>query len=164
MKKTLSTLCLSLGIGLVSVSLSVASVAPTNQDKPTTAQPTPGSLNLDQQRIDAEFEQLNKLEDYINQHPGTTLEDLRGSELTKDLKLEGDATLPGAKDDLPGNIPAFWWGCVLGWVGILLVYLLTDKDKEQTKKALYGCLVWVGVWLVFWLVYVVALGNAWFLW
>ena len=51
------------------------------------------------------------------------------------------------------GIPGFWWGCVLGPVGILVVYLVTENDKEEVKKALYGCIVsgvfWVA-WEVFW--------------
>ena len=37
-------------------------------------------------------------------------------------------------------IASFLWGCAFGWVGLLIVYLVTDNDKEQTKKALWGCL------------------------
>jgi len=38
------------------------------------------------------------------------------------------------------GIPGFVWGLVLGVIGILVVYLVTE-DKEETKKALYGCIV-----------------------
>jgi cytochrome c biogenesis protein CcdA len=48
----------------------------------------------------------------------------------------------------PLGIPSFLWGCILGVVGILLVYILTDGDKAETKKALWGMLVWIGVWVV----------------
>ena len=37
-------------------------------------------------------------------------------------------------------IPAFWWGCLFGPVGILVVYLVED-DSSQTKSAFWGCLV-----------------------
>ena len=39
------------------------------------------------------------------------------------------------------GIPSFLWGCVFGIIGLLVVYLMTDNNKEQTKKALYGCIV-----------------------
>ncbi len=56
-------------------------------------------------------------------------------------------------DDEPAlGIPSFIWGFVLGWVGILIVYLVTE-DNEETKKALWGCvastLLWVGCYFLF---------------
>ncbi len=54
------------------------------------------------------------------------------------------------QEDVLG-IPAFWWGCVLGWVGILIVYLVTE-DKEAAKKALWGCLVGSAVGIIFYFV------------
>jgi hypothetical protein len=50
-----------------------------------------------------------------------------------------------AVDELPANIPAFCWGACLSWIGILLVYYITDKDQAQTKKALYGCITAYGI-------------------
>ena len=49
------------------------------------------------------------------------------------------------------GIPGFVWGLVLGVIGILVVYLVTE-DKEETKKALYGCiagaLLWTGCYFL----------------
>ncbi|GAB3521075.1 hypothetical protein [Emticicia fontis] len=116
------------------------------------------ALKYDEKTINAEFEKLNKLEAYVNTNEGTTLADVQETELAKDLKLDTNVTSTVARGDLPLNIPAFWWGCVLGLVGVLVVYIVTDQDKDQTKKALYGCLVWVGVWLLWW-IFVVLIGG-----
>jgi hypothetical protein len=120
------------------------------------------ALKYDEKSINAEFEKLNKLEEYVNTNEGTTLADVQNSELTKDLKLDTNVTSTVAAGDLPLNIPAFWWGCVLGLVGVLVVYIVTDQDKDQTKKALYGCLVWVGVWLLWWIFVVLIGGGSFF--
>jgi hypothetical protein len=109
------------------------------------------ALKYDEKSINAEFEKLNKLEEYVNTNEGTTLADVQDSELTKDLKLDTKITSTVAAGDLPLNIPAFWWGCVLGLVGVLVVYIVTDQDKDQTKKALYGCLVWAGIAILYYL-------------
>lgn len=55
------------------------------------------------------------------------------------------------------GIPSFYWGfvpgfaggffgpcaygipCFMGPAGVLMFYLLTDENKEETKKAIYGC-------------------------
>lgn len=120
------------------------------------------ALKYDEKTINAEFEKLNKLEEYVNTNEGTTLADVKDSELAKDLKLDSNVTSTVAAGDLPLNIPAFWWGCVLGLVGVLVVYIVTDQDKDQTKKALYGCLVWVGVWLLWWIFAVLVAGGSFF--
>jgi Prokaryotic membrane lipoprotein lipid attachment site len=114
---------------------------------------TQPAMVMNEQSINAEFEKLNKLEQYVASHEGTTLEDVKDTELTKDLNLDTNVTNTVAAGDLPANIPAFWWGCVLSWVGVLIVYLVTDKDKDQTKKALMGCLIGAGIYIVFWVVY-----------
>jgi len=109
-------------------------------------------MTFNEQAVNAEFEKLNKLEEFVAANEGVTIEDVQNTELTKDLNLNTNVTNAVAAGDLPLNIPAFWWGCVLSWVGVLVVYLVTDKDKEQTKKALIGCLVGAAIYLVFWLV------------
>lgn len=128
---------------------SVASVVVTETPKKAE---TP-VLKMDENSIDAEFEQLNKLEEYVNANKGVTADDVKNTEVAKDLKLDTNVTAAVAVDELPAGIPAFWWGCILGILGVILVYVLTDKDKEQTKKALYGALIWIAVWIlwaVFW--------------
>ncbi len=120
------------------------------------------ALKYDEKSINAEFEKLSKLEEYVNTNEGTTLADVKDSELAKDLKLDTNVTSTVAAGDLPLNIPAFWWGCVLGLLGVLIVYIVTDQDKDQTKKALYGCLVWVGVWLLWWIFAVLIAGGSFF--
>ncbi|MBA4851916.1 hypothetical protein [Emticicia sp. BO119] len=141
----------------------IATAAIVNPTESLTASndvttPQVEALKYDEKSINAEFEKLNKLEEYVNTNEGTTLADVQDSELTKDLKLDTNVTSTVAAGDLPLNIPAFWWGCVLGLVGVLVVYIVTDQDKDQTKRALYGCLVWVGVWLLWW-IFVVLIGG-----
>ncbi len=109
-------------------------------------------MTFNEKAVNEEFEKLNKLEEYVAAHEGATIEDVKDTELTQDLKLDTNVTNSVAAGDLPLNIPAFWWGCVLSWVGVLIVYLVTDKDKDQTKKALYGCLIGAAIYLVWWLV------------
>lgn len=111
-------------------------------------------INLDAQNIDSEFEQLNKIEKFVINNEGTTLDNLKSqnSELLSDINIEADAASVVASSDLPAGIPAFWWGCVLTILGVVLVYVLTDKDNAQTKKALLGCLVSGGIYIIWWIV------------
>lgn len=111
--------------------------------------------------VDEDFAQLNEIEAYVNQN-GVTLENLKAenSELLNGITISNESSAALLADELPLGVPAFWWGCVLTLVGVLLVYVLTDQDKDQTKKALYGCLVTGGVYVLYWVFWVVVFGNA----
>lgn len=115
-------------------------------------------LNYEPQKINTEFEQLNKIEQYVQMNEGTTLESLKNNALLENIKITDNASSSIVSGDLPAGIPAFWWGCVLSWVGLILVYVITDKDNAQTKKALLGCLVNGGIFILWW-VFVVAIGG-----
>lgn len=103
--------------------------------------------------IEEDFAQLNEIEAYVNTN-GVTLEQLKSenSALLDGIEISNESTAALLADELPLGVPAFWWGCVLTVLGVVLVYVLTDQDKDQTKKALYGCLVTGGLWLVYVLV------------
>lgn len=120
-------------------------------------------MTLNEQAVNAEFEKLNKLEEFVAANEGVTIEDVQNTELTQDLKLDTNVANTVAVDELPLGIPAFWWGCVLGPLGVLAVYLITDKDKDQTKKAIYGCLVTAAVYVIYYIVVVALIGSSfWF--
>lgn len=53
------------------------------------------------------------------------------------------------------GIPGFWWGCLLGPVGIGLAYIISDNDKHEAKAALTGCIIAGAVEVVVYLVYFV---------
>ncbi len=135
-------------------SVAVASLNTETTPAPTVAESQVMTFN--EQAVNAEFEKLNKLEEFVAANEGVTIEDVQNTELTQDLKLDTNVTNAVAAGELPLGIPAFWWGCVLGLLGVLAVYLITDKDKEQTKKALYGCLAWTILWVVYYVVVLAA--------
>jgi Na+/proline symporter len=107
-------------------------------------------FNLDEKKVNAEFGQLNKLEKYVDANENATIADAKVAEIAADVDLD-TSTLDVMKE-LPANIPAFWWGFCLGWVGLIVVYVVTDNDKDQVKKALKGCiisgLIGVAIWVV----------------
>ena len=63
----------------------------------TAAEP----INFDAQNIDSEFEQLNKIEKFVINNEGTTLDNLKSqnSELLTDIKIEADAASVVASSD-----------------------------------------------------------------
>jgi hypothetical protein len=122
------------------------------------------AFNYDESQINADFDQLNKIEKYVEKND-VTLEELQAqnADLVAGIDLNTEAAASLAAAELPAGIPAFWWGCVLAVLGVILVYVLTDQDKEQTKKALFGCLVFAGAWVIYYVIVVALVGNSfWF--
>lgn len=124
-------------------------------------------FQLDEQSIENQFADLNELESIIVANDGITLTGIQNGELN--LSPELSSKVKGLSDGMnlmepPAGIPGFWWGCVLGPLGILLAYLISDQDRDETKSALWGCLVGYGAgFLLYLLFWVLIFGNAfWF--
>ena len=107
-------------------------------------------LVLDETALDEAMQELNELDEFLSENAGVTFTDLESSESELIVGVENSTAPLGMATDSepPLGIPSFLWGCILGIVGILLVYILTDGDKNETRKALWGMLVWVGVWII----------------
>lgn len=99
-------------------------------------------LQLNQSSLEKEFEQLNKIEQYVDANEGITLTEIqaKNAELLDNVTLTDSTTSFTMAGELP-LLGAFWWGCCLGIVGLALVYFITDNDREQVKSALIGCVI-----------------------
>jgi len=101
--------------------------------------------------VDRSLAAANVLDRYLDEHPVTweALKETSGVLLAQ-FKAEAINFFDPGPDELLG-IPPFWWGFVLSWVGVvLLVYLLTDQNKDYTMEALYGCIAGGLIYITFW--------------
>jgi len=107
--------------------------------------------------IENQMVQLDQLEGYVLDNPGITL----GQMATNGNTL---ATLVSDPNGINGfnliteqvfGIPGFLWGCVFSWVGVLVVYLVS-QDRAETKSAIIGCVVGAIAYGLFYGVYWVA--------
>jgi hypothetical protein len=113
-------------------------------------------FQLDDASLNVAMQELNELESYLDLNVGVTYSDV--AQNASDLLLNvSPSVAPAGGSEAPLGIPSFLWGCVLGWVGILIVYLVSDEDMDETKKALWGCLTGTAVGVV---VYFVAFAAA----
>ncbi len=95
-------------------------------------------FQLDEEALELAMHELNEIEDYLNVHEDFTYTDLEIN--ANDLALNLSAVpAPSGSIYGPLGIPSFVWGFVLSVVGIVIVYVMTDGDKQETKKSLYGC-------------------------
>jgi len=114
-------------------------------------------FKYNKQKVQDEFSDLNLLEQTVIDNSFITLSEMKSKNmLTSEFS---NLNLTSMMMEPALGIPGFWWGCVLGPVGILVVYAVTDNDKDEVKKALYGCLVSTGIWVVFEIIWIAALGN-----
>ncbi len=111
-------------------------------------------FKFDRQQVQDEFADLNRLEQTVVQNDFMSLFELKNNNL---LGAEfANMNLGTMMPEAALGIPGFWWGCVLGWVGLLIVYLVTDNDRDEVKSAFTGCIintvVGFGSWLIYYLV------------
>ncbi len=118
--------------------------------------------SFDESEVYAAMADLNQLDQYLQTNVAQSYSDvakensaiLSGVSATSSLPASGPANSQTAL-----GIPSFLWGCVFGIIGVLIVYLMTDKDKEQTKKALWGCGVSGAVSIIYYIVVVAAVAS-----
>jgi glucan phosphoethanolaminetransferase (alkaline phosphatase superfamily) len=120
-------------------------------------------VNFDENEVYAEFSAIADLSDMI-----------ASSELTADEIATTDAsilenvstlaTLPLTSDEESGGaplgIPSFLWGCLFGILGIVLVYFISDENKDETKKAVWGCVASSAVSIIVWIIWAAAVSSA----
>lgn len=100
-------------------------------------------LNFNEDDIYAEFSEIEELAAIIV-CSDASYNELATEDLTNLDMVSSASALPlSAESEVgpPLGIPSFLWGCLLSWVGLLIVYFLTDRDKDESRKALWGCLI-----------------------
>lgn len=113
-------------------------------------------FKLDYNAVQSEFTELNQLATMVTSNTDLTYSSLlvTNGNLVTSLRLVPESLLPdGTKNPVLG-IPSFLWGCAFNVAGMVVVYLVSQENMDETKKALWGCItstvVWVVVDLVWW--------------
>ena len=114
-------------------------------------------FKVDDQEINAEFAQLNELEQFVEANEGLTLSEINtNNPLVQNLNNSSDilGVLSTLRGEPPLGIPSFAWGACFGVAGVAIVYFVSD-DRDETKKAFKGCVIVEGSLLVIYLVLIV---------
>lgn len=106
-------------------------------------------FRYDAAKLDKDFQQVNKVEKFVKENQGVTLDELKKQKpsMVKGLNLSNsNSSILGSILPEPplGGIPSFIWGLCLGPLGILLVYIITES-KDETMKALWGGISWLSL-------------------
>lgn len=98
------------------------------------------SFSYHADEVNTHLEPLLKLESLHKSFPDKTFQELIEENDLDSYSYTNASNLQNRFSEPMPIIPAFWWGCILGWVGILVVFLVT-QDSSQTQSALWGCIV-----------------------
>jgi hypothetical protein len=112
------------------------------------------AFSFDEEMLFAELEELNELDAYIETSDGVTFSDLAKEGSLLIANMDNAAAPMGMAEggEPPLGIPSFLWGCVFGVVGLVIVYIMTENDMDETKKAMWGCVASTAVSVVLYLV------------
>lgn len=112
-------------------------------------------FSFDEALINNELNELNELDAYVEANDNVTfasLEDESSSLIANVSSSASPMGMAGGAEEPPLGIPSFLWGCVFGVVGLVVVYIMTEQDMDETKKAFWGCVVSSAVSVVIYLV------------
>lgn len=142
-------------LALVFMTFSIFSFAKVSEDV----------FSIDKTEVEERFSNLSEIEEVVKQE-SLDVHALEASHPTllsdPTFKLNTSFSVMGAlatMDDPPLGIPSFLWGMCLGLPGLAVVYFVTEDD-EETKKALWGCLVSVAVYGILYVLYIVIIGAS----
>lgn len=104
----------------------------------------PASLN-------AEMQELNDLESFVSNNAGVTYTDMLmgGNSLLVNIENPLSPISNMSIAEGPLGIPSILWGCCLGLIGVLIVYIVSNEDKHELKMSLVGCLIGTAVSIVY---------------
>lgn len=112
-------------------------------------------FSFDESLINNELSELNELDAYVEANDNVTFATLEDEDNSLIANVSSSASpmgMAGGAEEPPLGIPSFLWGCVFGIVGLAVVYIMTEQDMDETKKALWGCVVSSAVSVVLYLV------------
>jgi len=101
-----------------------------------------GLFSYNQEAVELEMAGLTSLENFVLENPGVSLSDMIASEneLVTGMTHSGSFYGFDMMNDKALGIGGFLWGCCLGPIGVLVVWLVAD-DPAETKKSMIGCVV-----------------------
>jgi hypothetical protein len=114
-------------------------------------------FSIDSDAIYFEMAELVELEAHVATTSQTYSElQMEESTLIANLSVANGMSGIYLLEGPPLGIPSFLWGLCLGVPGLAVVYFVTE-DSEETKKALWGCVVsgvvsaaFYVAWVVWW--------------
>jgi len=98
-------------------------------------------FTYDKNELESEFADLTQLENYVSEHKDLTLSNmLSNSSILPNSLLQNLQAHPRITFDDPPST-AFFLGCCLGPIGVLIILASSDAGAGDVGKAITGCIV-----------------------
>lgn len=97
-------------------------------------------FTYDKEKVENALNNLSHIEKIVNENPGVEADDLLKTGAIEENSLSPSISPFSSNGEPPLGIPSFLWGCIFGVAGMIIVVIMTDKDKAEIKQALYGCI------------------------
>lgn len=117
-------------------------------------------FNYDKVKLESAITDLNYLEKLVNENGQCNSAELLKNGTIDQQTFQNFNNPFGINGEPPLGIPSFFWGCIFGVVGMVIVVIMTDKDKAELTKALYGCITTYAIIGLFYLLLLAEFGVA----
>jgi hypothetical protein len=132
--------------GLALIIFSYQAIAYSSVASVVSAEEISTVASFDENEIYSAFSEVDQLVSYVQENEGVTILDIEATNSELVSNIASSSSLSLAQSDTPPIFSAFIWGCLLNWVGMLIVGLTTGFDGEQITKSLWGCLISSCLW------------------
>jgi hypothetical protein len=137
---------LSVGLALIIFSIQTKAFTTIGYTVNSTVEIT-SVTNFDETEIYNAFTEVNSLVNYLHENDGITLKELETSHNELVSNINKSAALAySTTSETPPIFNAFIWGCLLNWIGMVIVGISTDFDSQQITKSGWGCLISTLLW------------------
>ncbi len=118
--------------------------------------------DFDETEIYSAFGEIEALVETVS-NSDVTYESLltSNSSLLENVSANAALAMGMSAADAPPVMSAFWWGCIFGPLGIILVAVTTDQDKGQLRSSVKGCVISTVVYIAIYAIYALALRALW---
>lgn len=112
-------------------------------------------FTYDEEKVAKAFEKLDQLEQIIMANPEASVQEIANMYPYFADQEQANVLTPYslAEINAPGNFSSFWftftlsavgfsffpYGAIAAPVSVIIVYFSADRDKKETKKAIWGC-------------------------
>jgi len=101
------------------------------------------SINADEEEIYSAFNEVDDVVSYLSNNENASFEELStvNQAILENVNTEAAIALNTQERLYPPIVGAFLWGCCYGPLGIVVVSVCTNNDKDQVRQAANGCIV-----------------------
>ena len=111
-----------------------------------------------EEEIYSAFNEIEEVIQYVSSNDNVTYEELSEKDFFSSNISNATTVAMNLQDggEEPPVFGSFLWGCLFGPIGIVMVAVTTDGDRDQIKKSVWGCALPTGCTIISYAIYFAA--------